>query len=57
MKRFATILWGAGVLGGLLVGAQTLAAAPSVAPSRAECWECWDMGGGRLICEPVVCTS
>lgn len=55
MKRFATILWGAGVLGGLFVGAQTLVAAPSAPPSRAECWECWDMGGGRFICGPVVC--
>jgi len=54
MKRFARMLWAAGVLGGLLTGVQTLTAAP---PTNADygCWVCYDMGDGTRLCYGTEC--
>ena len=50
MKRFARVLWAAGVLGGLLGGVQTLTAAPAES-SYPEC--CY----GYPFPDPTFCPN
>lgn len=41
MKRFATMLWAAGVLGGLVTGVQTLTAAAPGTEAMRQCSGCY----------------
>jgi hypothetical protein len=55
MKRFARMLWAAGVLGGLLTGVQTLTAAPP-GPDPENCVFCYQMEeGGPWLCYDMAC--
>jgi hypothetical protein len=55
MKRFARMLWAAGVLGGLLTGVQTLTAAPPVPTDPSDCLYCYEMEDGVWACYYIGC--
>lgn len=54
MKRFARLVWAAGVLGGLLAGVQTLAAAPT-SQAENDCRRCVYAGNGLWYCYDIGC--
>lgn len=60
MKRIATMLWAAGVLGGLLTGVQTLSAGtPTTDPDR-RCYVCewrFDDESAYQVCFEVLCSE
>lgn len=55
MKRFATMFWAAAVLGGLLTGVQTLAAAPAGPADPMNCVFCYEAGNGLWYCYAMAC--
>lgn len=55
MKRFARMLWAAGVLGGLLTGVQTLTAAPTEPTDPTNCMVCYEVGDGLWMCYHIGC--
>lgn len=55
MKRFATMLWAAGVLGGLFTGVQTVTAAPPETVARNCACYCWWSEGGWICQDCVSC--
>lgn len=60
MRRFATMLWAAGVLGGLLAGVQTLAAAAPTDPPDQRCYVCeWRFDGEDVyqVCHETLCSE
>lgn len=62
MKRFATMLWAAGVLGGLFTGVQTLSAGTPIPPPDPDrrCYVCewrFDSESVYQVCFETPCSE